>query len=252
MNLRGLSALTRSAGRSEPPSRNISIFDRLLLAGGVTDPIYTPDDGATAALMPVKQLALNQRRRFVKVLCCASPPDGRVRHLQNDGAVMDIPSVIVIPTPHSQSKFHPNDSTPSHYHSRHFSTSSFISQYSQRTQSTVQAIPTRPFAYAYHWRGGGSFASSAGRGSRAAKHLNASQELESQATKPGRFQYATTPSAGELLKADQTPENLMIRVPVLVLRSRLSPCPLRTVEKDGFQIRIWEGVKVLENIVKKP
>ncbi|KAF8475765.1 hypothetical protein BDZ91DRAFT_844478 [Kalaharituber pfeilii] len=237
-----------------------------------------------------------ESREGALLVCCrASPPDRRVQssskmieqpptsriaHSRESfpgrltiPTQMDIPSLSVISPSHSYTKLHPDYSTPSRYHSRHFSTSSFISQYSQRTQSTVQAIPTSPFAYAHHRRRRGSFASSTGRGSRAATPIqffkrsarkgsagdvnviedpDAFQELESQTTDFGGFQYAATPSVREFLKADRTPQNLRIPVPVPALRPRLPPSPLSNSGKGRkIQARIWEGVKVLENITRK-
>ncbi|KAF8425242.1 hypothetical protein EV426DRAFT_596852 [Tirmania nivea] len=157
--------------------------------------------------------------------------------------------------------------TPAH-HSRHLSVSSYATQYTQRTQSTLQVIPTRTAStkeYRYEKAG---FVGSTGRGGRTSTPIqlfNSSlrrsstpggdnhdkidaddyQELDPKVTvTPSGFQYAATPSVGDAVSSRD------LQVPLSVRRMQPSPVPT-SGEKRCMRIRIVGGIKFFEELARR-
>jgi len=200
---------------------------------------------------------------------------------------LDVPTVNVTPPPslythsHDTSTYiddHDTDGlgrldshvyTPA-YHLRQLSVSSYASQYSVRTQSTLQAIPTLTVSTAkQHQRRKTSFASSRGRGVRTStpiqffkRSLRRSYtpggdnqdnidtdeyQLESQVTGPlSGFQYAATPSIGTTVSSRDP--DLVVPLSVRCMQ----PSPVSTSgEKHCMSIRVVEGIKFFEGLAKR-
>ncbi|KAF8433451.1 hypothetical protein BGX38DRAFT_1222555 [Terfezia claveryi] len=190
---------------------------------------------------------------------------------------LDVPSVNITPPPaiyrysHDTSiciDHHDTDGlgrldshiyTPA-YGLRQLSVSSYATQCTQRTQSTLQVIPTLTISTTkQHRRRKSSFASSMGRNSpvqffkRCLRRSsipggdNIDAELESQVTEsPPGFQYAATPSVG-IPVSSRDPDQL---VPLSV--RYMHPPPVSTLgEKRSMSIRVVGGIKFFEELAKR-
>jgi len=193
---------------------------------------------------------------------------------------MDVPSINVVPpavfNPYSRDTKsyhhdHPDDLGSNIYtparHLRHLSVSSCATQYTQRTQSTVQVIPTRiiskikqhqcgttstgrggrantsiPFCKKNLRRG----STSAGGGDNHQKvHTNDYQELESQVTESlSGFHYAATPSVGDVGSS----RDLQAQLHVQCMQS--SPVP-RSRERCCLRMGIARSIKIFEALTKR-
>lgn len=199
-----------------------------------------------------------------------------------------VPSVDIIPPPtrsrppspymtYLENRLRPNEhGFPNEEHHRHFSVSSCATHYSQRTQSTFQVLPTRTrSATNPTCKGRSSFERCSGRSSTSINFLkrairrgstgtslgneihqcdgDAYEELGSQTTDPNAgFQYAATPSVGDLLNTEEPPEDrlrLPVLVPPLSIRSTPSPRPAKT--KKSVNRSCINGIKFIAELANR-
>lgn len=191
---------------------------------------------------------------------------------------LDVPSVNITPPPaiytysHDTSIYidhHDTDGpgrldshiyTPD-YCLRQLSVSSYATQFTQRTQSTLQVIPTLTISTTkQHRRRKASFASSTGRTSTPVQFFkrclrrgsipggdNIDAELESQVTEsPPGFQYAATPSVGIPVSSRDSDQLVPLSV------RYMHPPPVSTLgERRSMSIRVVGGIKFFEELAKR-
>lgn len=236
------------------------------------------------------ETALIQRPPISRATRCRESFPGKLI-VPNAPNQQDVSSVNNIPRPQSRDlapaaythlnvpsrKIHPGEYNPAN-HLRHFSVSSYATQYTQRTQSTLQVIPTRTISTTQHRRGKASVSNSTARGQRTSTphhyfkrtprrgspvRRNRNDEIEgddyhelgSQETEAGfGFQYAATPSVGHPLKAATVtvPDDLRISISIPTLRAQITPSPiLKSKERRCIHISCRGSVKFLEEFAKK-